>query len=87
MRLTLVRRNMPKSWGVFVVAGLVAQVIILPIGLLSFNLGWRWLFVLSLWAFAICWLVAAAFGIFSLVRLLSGAYHQIEERSWGDQVW
>jgi hypothetical protein len=87
MRLSLIRRNMPKSWGVFVIGALAAQIIFLPIGLFASYMEWRRLFVLSYGAFAFCWLVAAAFGIFYLVRHWSGAYRQIEDRSWSDQVW
>jgi hypothetical protein len=79
-------QDKPKSWVIFVLAGLGG----LGVGLIGFGL--RWLgFTTSANAamvlFIGCWLVMAFAGLILAVRMLSGSYKDLQSKPWREQKW
>ena len=79
-------QDKPKSWVVFVLAGLSG----LGVGLVGFALMWAGFTALAYVAMVLfvgCWLVGAFFIVIFAACTFSGAYKDLSPKPWSEQKW
>ena len=87
MSQPFIPRDKPKSWVLFICAGLIALLIFGPIIGLGIFIDANWLRQLGMLGFFVCWCVGALTGVVLMVGNLSGRYRDLQAKDWKDQVW
>jgi hypothetical protein len=87
MSKPFIPRDKPKSWVLFICAGLIGLLAFGPVIGLGIYLETNWLRRMGVAGFFVCWCVMAVSGVISVVGGLSGRYRNLEPKDWKDQVW
>jgi hypothetical protein len=80
-------RRLPKSFVIGWAAGLTALLVAGPFAAIGKAYELPLLFKAGFVLFLLCWLACALCIAFFGGNFLSGAYRDIQEKSWRDQVW
>ena len=86
-RKPFIPRDKPKSWVIFVSAGLIGLLVAGPLVLLGDFLAWGWLIGLATLILVLCVFAGFVMWIIFAVGHVSGRYQGIGEKNWEDQVW
>ena len=87
MSQPFIPRDKPKSWVLFICAGLIALLFFAPIIGLGILFEANWLRLLGMFGFFVCWCVGAVAGAVLAVGNFSGRYRDLRAKDWKDQVW
>lgn len=87
MSQPFIPRDKPKSWVLFICAGLLGLLAFAPIIGLGIFFEANWLFRLGVVGFVACWCLMAVSGVVTAVGGFSGRYRNLEAKDWKDQVW
>lgn len=87
MSQPFIPRDKPKSWVLFVCAGLSALLVFAPIIGLGILVEAHWVRLLGIVGFVMCWYVMAVAGVIAAVGSFSGRYRDLSTKDWKDQIW
>jgi len=87
MSQPFIPRDKPKSWVLFICAGLIVLLVFAPIIGLGIFFEASWVRGLGMFGFFMCWCVMAVAGVISAVGNISGRYRNLSAKDWKDQVW
>jgi len=79
-------KDKPKLWVICICIGLIG----LGIGIVTFIFAWfgfETIKAIGTGLFALCWVTAAISGLACAIRLISGCYINLEEKTWSEQTW
>ena len=87
MARPFIPRDKPKSWVIFICAGLIGLLGFGPIAFLGAAYEITAAYYLGISGFALCWAVGALTWFVFMAGLLTGKYRNLPARSWSEQVW
>lgn len=80
-------RNKPKSWVIFVLAGLCGLLVAGPLMFGGHYLGENEIVTLGKALFFLAWGVAVIMWFIFAAGLVTGKYKNISEKNWHEQLW
>lgn len=87
MSRPFIPRDKPKSFVVFICAGLLGLLIFGPIAFLGGLREISAIYYLGAGGFVVCWTVMAINMLVFFVGLIGGKYRDLQPRAWKEQVW
>ena len=80
-------RDKPKSWIIFICAGLIGLLVAGPIAIGGSILEIRLLGMIGVFLFFLCWAAMAVMFVVGFISKIFGHWKDLQEKDWKDQVW